>query len=151
MPSRTRRNDGTVRFRPSRTHVASQVCASGPPRAHPAPIPHTADVTRRPAARPSHALRGTPNWDPVALYACCLCRRVILIPPRTSPLSAEKYTRTLPLSGQWIAFVGTAHGPGQHGTEALSSLCFSKLLPAAHPHQVFINAAPNVQPEPTVS
>jgi hypothetical protein len=66
-----------VRFWPSRAHVASQVCASGPPRAHPTPIPRTADVTRWPAARPSHALRGTPNWDPVALYACCLCRRVI--------------------------------------------------------------------------
>ncbi|KAJ7844354.1 hypothetical protein B0H14DRAFT_3455577 [Mycena olivaceomarginata] len=150
---------------PSRLGEMTAQCSSGrvapigPPRVHPTPIPRTADVTRRPAARPSHALRGTPNWDPVALYACCLCRRE---PARTLPLSAEKYTRTSLLSarkptrtssssGQWIAFVGTARGSGQHGTEALSSLCFSKLLPAARPHQAFIKAAPNVQPEPTVS
>ncbi|KAJ7847127.1 hypothetical protein B0H14DRAFT_3453974 [Mycena olivaceomarginata] len=55
---------------PSRLGKTTAQCGSGrvapigPPRAHPTPIPRTADVTRRPAACPSHALRGTPNWDP---------------------------------------------------------------------------------------
>ncbi|KAJ7843223.1 hypothetical protein B0H14DRAFT_3456332 [Mycena olivaceomarginata] len=129
----TWQNNGTVRFRPSHAH--------------------------QPATCPSHALRGTPNWDPVALYPQL---HITFVGIGTRPHVAFVGREVHP----YIAFVGAEAHPHVVFVGPVDRFCQDRtwvwpawdrgfVLPlffktAAGGPQVFINAAPNVQPEPTV-